>query len=70
MQRQSVNSTDLKSVGYEPQTNILEIEFKKGSIYQYSEVPDYIYTGLIGAASHGKYFNAHIKKHFSFRKIR
>ena len=63
MKRQNVISSDIASVGYDENTQVLEIEFLKGgSIYQYFNVPNSIYTGLMNASSHGQYFDRHIKK--------
>lgn len=58
-------------MGYNPEKVILEIEFKSGSIYQYFNVPESEYSGLMKAESHGKYFNANIKKGgYSYTQIR
>ena len=71
MQRQFVSSSNLRSVGYDQDSSTLEIEFNSGGIYQYLNVPAYIYSGLLTASSKGTYFDAHIKKGpFRFRKIR
>ena len=70
MQRTKVSSSNLHSIGYDNVTNILEIEFLGGSIYQYSNVPENIYTGLMSASSHGSYFNNNIKlAGYSYQKI-
>jgi hypothetical protein len=45
MQRIPVSSTDLRSVGYAPESSVLEIEFNSGGIYQYSRVPASVYQG-------------------------
>lgn len=68
MNRQSVSSTDLNSVAYDPGTQTLEIEFNSGGIYQYSNVPQDIYDGLMSADSHGKYFNQNIKNSYQYSK--
>lgn len=70
MQRQSVSSSDLRSVGYDAETQVLEIEFHSGGIYQYSRVPESISRGLLGAASKGRYFHAYVKDRYSYRRIR
>lgn len=62
MERQPVSSSDLLSVGYEEESQILEIEFLKGGIYQYYGVPIDIYNGLMNAGSKGSYFHQNIKK--------
>lgn len=43
MNRQTVNSSNLASVGYDEATSTLEIEFLNNSIYQYFDVPHHIY---------------------------
>ena len=69
MNRQSVDSTDIKSVGYDPATKILEIEFHSGGIYQYLDVPDMVYSDLMNADSKGKYFHRHVKNVYNHRKV-
>jgi hypothetical protein len=62
MLRTPVTSSNLASVGYDPTNRVLEIEFLSGSIYQYFNVPENIYSGLMQAGSHGSYFDAFVKK--------
>jgi len=69
MIRQSVSSTDLSSIGYDLESKTLEIEFKSGGIYQYFNVPEYVYEALLNASSHGKYFNQNIKEQYQCSKI-
>ena len=61
MIRQNVSSSNQRSVGYDPTTNILEIEFHKGGIYQYFHIPVAVYPGLMSAGSKGSYFSDFIK---------
>lgn len=68
MTRQNIVSTNLKSVGYEDET--LEVEFKTFSIYQYYNVPESIYFGLLIAVSKGTFLNTYIKDRYRCRKIR
>jgi len=71
MQRTPVSSSDLRSVGYDAATNVLEIEFHNSSIYVYMGVPSSHYQGLMSAPSKGSYFATHIKKGgYPYRKIR
>lgn len=62
MDRTRVRSSNLRSVGYDPETGTLEVEFLDGGIHQYSGVPESRYEGLMGAYSKGRYFNTFIKK--------
>lgn len=70
MKRQSVSSSNIASIGYDETNEILEIEFLSGGIYQYFDVPNYVYDELMDADSHGKYFNAYIKDKYETKKIR
>ena len=70
MDRVSVESSQLRSVGYEPTAQILEVEFSKGSIYQYVDVPIGVYEELIGAESVGKAFSKLVKSQgYVFKKL-
>ncbi len=62
MERQNVTSSHLVSVGYNPASATLEIEFHKRAVYQYFDVPLAVYNGLMTASSHGEYCDANIKK--------
>ena len=71
MNRILVSSSNLFSIGYDSVEKILEIEFKDGSIFQYLDVPNNIYSGLINARSYGRYFDAYIKKgNFRYKQIK
>lgn len=70
MERIAVQSSNLRSVGYDPLTSTLEIQFYSGSIYQYISVPQHIYDSLMKAGSKGTYFDQHIKKGgYSYNRI-
>ncbi len=70
MERTPVTSSNLKSVGYDPQTKTLEVEFQSGSIYQYSEVPEDVYQALMSASSHGQYYVQNIRSVYLSTRIR
>ncbi|WP_049629345.1 KTSC domain-containing protein [Cellvibrio sp. pealriver] len=67
MQRQSVSSSNVASVGYDEGT--LEVEFNNGAVYQYFDVPQHIFEELVGAASVGAYLAAHIKGVYRYSKV-
>lgn len=70
MQRTEVESTTLRSVGYEPAEGILELEFTSGAVYQYFDVPVSVWQGLLRAESKGKYFNREIRDDYSALPVR
>ena len=69
MQRQSVESSNLRSVGYDEFLLVLEIEFKSGAVYRYYGVPSEVHDELINSESVGKYFNANVKSKYNFLKV-
>jgi hypothetical protein len=70
MHRQKVSSSNIVSIGYDPNVLILEIEFKGGDVYQYFQIPQQIFERLMGAKSHGRFLHAYIKKGgYAFKKI-
>lgn len=69
MIRQPVQSSNLHAVGYYKDTKVLEIEFIKGGVYRYFDVPEQVYLGLMSAASKGTYFLEHIRGHYRYERI-
>ena len=62
MERQYVSSSHIVSIGYDPTSMVLEVEFNTGAIYQYYDIQQSIYDGLMAADSHGTYLAAYVKK--------
>lgn len=67
MERQAINSSSIKSAGYEDGT--LEVEFKQGLIYQYYGVPEEFWINLMMSESAGRYLAKSIKNEFPFKLI-
>ena len=61
MRRTAVDSTTMRSVGYNSSEQILEVEFTSGVVYQYLEVPAAVFAKLMQAGSKGRYFNEEIR---------
>jgi len=70
MQRQCVSSSNVRSIGYEPLTRILEVEFLNQSIYHYLGVPSQIYSDLMKAGSKGSYLSHRVKGVYSYKRVR
>lgn len=68
MQRVYVSSTDIRSIGYE--NGLLEIEFLKGGIYTYPNVPKYHYDFMISHSHPGTYFHKYIKPYYPYNSKR
>ncbi len=69
MNREYVDSSNIESVGYDESTQTLEIEFKRGDVYEYSGVPENVFIELKGASSVGGYFNKNIRNDYPTSKI-
>lgn len=69
VERTPVSSSNIASIGYDEDNQILEIEFNDGSVYQYSGVPSSEHDGIMRADSKGQYLNANIKKRYSYVKL-
>jgi hypothetical protein len=68
MDRISVRSSNIVSVGYDSVSETLEIEFDNG-VYQYSGIPEAVHRGLMSASSAGRYFHKNIKDKYSCVKV-
>lgn len=66
------NSTNIERFRYDPETQTLEIEFKKGARYQYFDVPNVVFEEFVSicnsGGSVGQYFNFSIKGCYRFAK--
>jgi hypothetical protein len=67
--RVTLQSSHLESAAYDPGAKVLTIKFRNSRIYAYSDVPANVYAGLLGAASHGRYFNQWIKDRYASRRL-
>jgi hypothetical protein len=76
VERDIVVSVSVRAVGYDQETSTLEIEFCDSSIYQYADVSEEVYNGLInslgfdGEKTDLKYFNERIKGKYKQKTIR
>lgn len=53
IERETVSSSNVKEMGYDPDTETLEVEFHKGLVYQYTGVPEDTYKEVRSAPSVG-----------------
>lgn len=66
---QDVVSSQIHSIGYDPETQTLAVRFTRGygekrgpgSLYHYANVTREDYDAFLAAESKGKHFGAHIK---------
>ena len=68
MERTSVDSSNLVSVGYDEGTSTLEVEINSG-LYQYFEVPASVYEELMSSNSKGSYLHQNVKNTYNYEQI-
>jgi hypothetical protein len=61
MNRKDIESSNIKSLGYDPETETLEVEFKSGQVYQYEGISGDLHRNMINADSVGSFFHSNIK---------
>ena len=69
MERHTVDSSQVASVGYDHESQTLEVEFTSGALYQYFGVPADVYDGLLAAESAGRYLNSSIKGVYDYERV-
>ena len=69
VERLSVKSRILRSVGYHDSTKVLEIEFQTGLVYQYAGVPPKVFTDLMHSDEIGKYFSEKVRPKFAAKQV-
>jgi KTSC domain len=66
MERIPLASSVVASVGYEPQSHTLELEFTSGRVYQYQAVPRGTFEWLLRANSKGGFFTRMIQDRYAY----
>ncbi len=62
--RVPVESTSITSVAYAAPTQILEVVFRRGTVYRYRSVPADVFDAFLVAPSKGRYFNANVRDRY------
>lgn len=76
MNRQQVSSSNIASVGYDPASSTLEVEFhnhqdrrRSGPVYQYYGVPAEVHQRMMRSESVGRYFKNQIERVYPYAKV-
>lgn len=70
MDRKYVDSSMISSIGYDFASSALEVEFKSNhQVWQYLDVPEYIWYEFESSSSVGKYFNSNIRGKYSENRV-
>ncbi|MGE0875231.1 MAG: KTSC domain-containing protein [Burkholderiales bacterium] len=69
MERKRINSSRLRSVGYDEKTMTLEVEMSNGQVYQYAKVYPEVYRRFMAAPNPTTFFDDRIAEEYTGRKI-
>lgn len=69
IEMQPVKSAQLAAVGYDADTKTLAVEFARGGLYHYADVPPSVFGAMLAASSVGSYFAANVRSVFLSTKI-
>ena len=64
-----VTSSNIDSIGYDPDKNELHVCFRNGAYYIYPDVSPDQHAALMAAKSIGSHFHAHVKSSVKGRKV-
>ncbi|UII19390.1 KTSC domain-containing protein [Fulvivirga ligni] len=63
-----VESSAMEAIGYDSNSAVLRIQFTD-SVYEYYDVPQYVYDELLSADSKGAYANKNIYKQYAQQRL-
>ena len=69
MQRKRVNSSRLRSVGYDERSETLDVEMSNGTDYQYSKVSPEVHRRFMAAPNPTTYFDDKIAEEYTSKRV-
>lgn len=69
MERKRVNSSKLRSVGYDEKTQTLEIEFSNGQVVQYAKVYPEVHRRFMAAPNPTSFYDDKIAEDYTGRRV-
>jgi hypothetical protein len=69
MERKRVNSSKLRSVGYDEKSMVLEVELSSGQVYQYVKVYPEVYRRFMAAPNPTSFFEDKIEEDYTGRRV-
>jgi hypothetical protein len=70
MERKKVNSSNIRTVGYDASSLTLEVELSDGTIWEYSRVPSEVYRRFLAAPTMISYYRDNIEEDYSRRRLK
>lgn len=69
MERKRVNSSRVRSVGYDERNQLLEVELSNGTVYQYSRVSPEVHRRFMAAPNPTSYYDDKIAEEYTARRV-
>jgi len=69
MDRKDIESSMLRSIGYDPDSSTLLLEFNNGAVWQYFDFPESLWYEFESAESKGKFFLREIKNQYPESRV-
>ena len=69
MQRKRVNSSKLRSVGYDELSRTLEVEMSNGQVFQYTGVYPEVYRRFMAAPNPTAFFDDKIEEEYTAKRV-
>jgi hypothetical protein len=69
MERRRVNSSKLRSVGYDEQSRTLEVEMSNGRVFQYVGVFPEVYRRFMAAPNPTSFFDDKIAEEYTAKRV-
>ena len=64
-----LDSSALTAVSFSPESNVLEVEFRDGVVYEYVGVSSSLYEQLLNASSKGAFLVRFVRNCFPYRRV-
>lgn len=69
VEMKSVSSSNIESIGYDEQNQIVYVRFLNGTLYCYNGVPIHDFEGLLNAPSIGSYLHRNYKNVYPYERL-
>jgi len=69
MERKRVNSSKIRSVGYDETSQVLEVELSDGQVFQYVKVYPEVYRRFMAAPNPTSFFDDKIAEDYTGRRV-
>ena len=69
MERKRVNSSKLRSVGYDERSQTLEVELSNGQVWQYPKVYPEVFRHFMAAPNPSSFYDDKIAEDYTGRRV-